>query len=99
MIDFKFADIGEGIHEGKVLKLMFKVGDKVKDGDTLFLVETDKVNAEIPSPSDGIIADILVNEGDTIHVGDVVVKIDDGQDGDENDIASCNDLSIVVDIK
>lgn len=82
MIDFKFADIGEGIHEGKVLKLMFKVGDKVKDGDTLFLVETDKVNAEIPSPSDGIIADILVNEGDTIHVGDVVVKIDDGQDAD-----------------
>ncbi len=82
MIDFKFADIGEGIHEGKVLKLMFKVGDKVKDGDTLFLVETDKVNAEIPSPADGIVADILVGEGDTIHVGDVVFRIDDGKDND-----------------
>lgn len=78
MIDFKFADIGEGIHEGKLLKMMVKEGDEVKDGDTLFMVETDKVNAEIPSPSDGKIIQIMAKEGDTIKVGDVVVKIDDG---------------------
>jgi pyruvate dehydrogenase E2 component (dihydrolipoamide acetyltransferase) len=78
MIDFKFADIGEGIHEGKLLKLMVKEGDEVKDGDTLFMVETDKVNAEIPSPSNGKIIRIMAKEGDTIKVGDVVVKIDDG---------------------
>lgn len=82
MIDFKFADIGEGIHEGKILKLMVKEGDEVKDGDTLFLVETDKVNAEIPSPASGKIHKIFPKEGDIIHVGDVVVKIDDGKDID-----------------
>ena len=80
MYEFKFSDIGEGIHEGKLLKWMFDVGDEVKDGDTLFLVETDKVNAEIPSPTDGKIYEKLAEEGDIIHVGDVVVKIDDGED-------------------
>jgi len=82
MYKFKFADIGEGIHEGKLLKWMFDVGDKVKDGDTLFLVETDKVNAEIPSPVDGVITKLLAEEGDTIHVGDVVVEIDDGEESE-----------------
>ncbi|KAB3534877.1 2-oxo acid dehydrogenase subunit E2 [Alkaliphilus pronyensis] len=81
MFEFKFADIGEGIHEGKILKWMVKVGDKVKDGDSLFLVETDKVNAEIPSPTKGEIVELIGEEGDTIHVGDVVVKIDDGSEG------------------
>ncbi|NBI05382.1 dihydrolipoamide acetyltransferase family protein [Senegalia massiliensis] len=82
MYKFKFADIGEGIHEGKLLKWMFDVGDEVKDGDTLFLVETDKVNAEIPSPVDGVIKKLLAEEGDTIHVGDVVVEIDDGEESE-----------------
>ena len=50
MYDFKFTDIGEGLHEGQILKWFFKVGDTVKEGDTLCVVETDKVNAEIPSP-------------------------------------------------
>ncbi|WP_084301125.1 biotin/lipoyl-containing protein, partial [Acholeplasma equifetale] len=53
MFEFKFADIGEGIHEGTILKWNVKVGDKVKEGDTLVIVETDKVNAELPSPVDG----------------------------------------------
>ncbi len=78
MYDFKFADIGEGIHEGVILKWNFKVGDKVKEGETLVVVETDKVNAELPSPVDGIITKIGVEEGGTIHVGETVVVIDDG---------------------
>lgn len=78
MYDFKFADIGEGIHEGKILKWFFKVGDKVKEGETLVVVETDKVNAELPSPVDGIISSLGAKEGDTIHVGQVIVSINDG---------------------
>jgi pyruvate dehydrogenase E2 component (dihydrolipoamide acetyltransferase) len=78
MYDFKFADIGEGIHEGQILKWYFKVGDKVKEGETLVVVETDKVNAELPSPADGIIVKIGKQEGETIHVGETVVVIDDG---------------------
>jgi pyruvate dehydrogenase E2 component (dihydrolipoamide acetyltransferase) len=78
MYDFKFADIGEGIHEGKILKWFFKVGDKVKEGETLVIVETDKVNAELPSPVDGIIKKLGGKEGDQIEVGNTIVIIDDG---------------------
>ncbi|MDY0339162.1 MAG: dihydrolipoamide acetyltransferase family protein [Acholeplasmataceae bacterium] len=78
MYDFKFADIGEGIHEGKILKWYFKVGDKVKEGETLVVVETDKVNAELPSPVDGIVKKLGGKEGDLIEVGDTIVIIDDG---------------------
>ena len=78
MLDFKFADIGEGIHEGTILKWLVKEGDEVKDGDTLCLVETDKVNAEIPSPVNGKIIKLMAEVGDNIEVGDVLVKIDDG---------------------
>lgn len=79
MYDFKFTDIGEGLHEGKILKWNFKVGDKVKEGDTLVVVETDKVNAELPSPVDGIITKLGKEEGEIIHVGETVVLIDDGK--------------------
>jgi pyruvate dehydrogenase E2 component (dihydrolipoamide acetyltransferase) len=75
MLEFKFPDIGEGITEGKLLKWMVKVGDKVNEGDSLFLVETDKVNAEIPSPASGTINAIFGSEGDIIYVGNVIVKI------------------------
>src|SRR5690554_2670075 len=78
MYEFKFADIGEGIHEGTVLQWNFKVGDKVKEGETLVIVETDKVNAELPSPVDGTIVSLGAKEGDEIHVGQVIVTIDDG---------------------
>lgn len=78
MFEFKFADIGEGIHEGVLLKWFVKEGDTIKEGDSLFLVETDKVNAEIPSPVGGKINKLLGEVGDTIHVGNTVVIIDDG---------------------
>ncbi|RTZ69157.1 MAG: hypothetical protein DSZ21_00415 [Tenericutes bacterium] len=78
MYIFKFADIGEGLHEGTVGEINVKVGDAVKEGDTLFTVETDKVTSEIPSPATGKIAKMLFNEGDVIHVGQVIFHIDDG---------------------
>ncbi len=78
MVKFKFADIGEGLTEGKVANIMIKVGDKIKDGDEMFAVETDKVNTEIYAPCDGNVSKINMNVGDTIYVGDVVVEIDDG---------------------
>lgn len=81
MYDFKFADIGEGIHEGQILKWNFNVGDKVKEGETLVIIETDKVNAEIPSPVDGIIKKLGSQVGEVINVGETLVLIDTG-DGD-----------------
>lgn len=78
MYSFKFADIGEGIHEGKVGEIFVKVGDKVTDGTDIILVETDKVTTPIASPTNGIIEKILVNVGDTIHVGQELFIINDG---------------------
>lgn len=77
MYNFKFPDIGEGIHEGKLLKWFYKEGEKVPEGETLCLVETDKVNAEIPSPVDGIVKKHGVAVGEVIHVGDTLVLIED----------------------
>jgi pyruvate dehydrogenase E2 component (dihydrolipoamide acetyltransferase) len=75
MYDFKFADIGEGIHEGIIHQWLVKEGDAIKDGQTLFLVETDKVTAEIPSPVNGKVHQILFEVGQTVNVGDVVVHL------------------------
>ena len=87
MINFKFPDVGEGIHEGQILKWHYDVGDKVEEGETLCVVETDKVNAEMPSPEDGILKKKGAEVGETIHVGDILAVIDDGS-GEESEEAS-----------
>ncbi|ATZ16231.1 dihydrolipoamide dehydrogenase [Entomoplasma freundtii] len=79
MYKVKFADIGEGLTEGKVVEVLVKLGDTVKAGDSLFYVETDKVNSEIPAPTSGKIAKINIQTDQEIKVGDVVMEIDDGQ--------------------
>lgn len=78
MFTFKFPDIGEGIHEGTILKWHVKVGEKVNEGDLLVVVETDKVNAELTSPEAGIIKELGPKEGEVIHVGETVALIDNG---------------------
>jgi len=80
MYKFKFADIGEGIHEGKILEYNFKVGDMIKEGDTLVVIETDKVNAEIPIPVDGKIVELGPKVGEIVHVGENLAVIDEGND-------------------
>lgn len=83
MYDLKFADIGEGLHEGQILKWLYKEGDKVNEGDTVVIIETDKVNAEIPAPVSGIIVKHGAKVGETIHVGETLVIIDDGSSSKE----------------
>lgn len=80
MYDFKFADIGEGIHEGKILEWNYKVGDMAEEGETLVVIETDKVNAEIPLPVDGKITKLGPKVGEVVTVGDTLALIDDGSD-------------------
>ncbi|CAM9117127.1 dihydrolipoyl dehydrogenase [Mycoplasma marinum] len=78
MYKFKFADIGEGLHEGLVGEIYVKVGDEVKEGDSLFSVETDKMTSDIPSPTSGKVTKILIKEEETVHVGDETFYIEDG---------------------
>jgi pyruvate dehydrogenase E2 component (dihydrolipoamide acetyltransferase) len=81
MFNVKFADIGEGIHEGVLLKIFVKDGQTVAEGEDLFTLETDKVNAEIPSPVSGTVKSVQHKVGDKVHVGDIIVVIDDGESG------------------
>ncbi|HHX80556.1 MAG TPA: 2-oxo acid dehydrogenase subunit E2 [Acholeplasmataceae bacterium] len=82
MYNFKFADIGEGIHEGQILKWLKNEGDAVEEGETLVIVETDKVNAEIPSPVSGTLIKHGAKVGETILVGNTLAVIDDGSGGE-----------------
>ncbi len=93
MFHVKFADIGEGIHEGVLLKMFFNKGDKVEDGDSLFTLETDKVNAEIPSPVSGTLSDIRFKVGDKVNVGQVIVVVDDGEPGLRSNMQEGEELS------
>lgn len=85
MYKFKFADIGEGLHEGRVAEVYKSVGDIVKEGDSLISVETDKVTTDIPAPVDGKIVKVLVEVGQTIHVGEIIFHIDDGSGEDSEE--------------
>src|SRR5438552_449400 len=68
-MDVIMPQLGETVAEGVVTKWYKKVGDTVKADETLFDVETDKVSTEIPAPTSGVVAEILVEEGVTAKVG------------------------------
>ena len=69
--------MGESVSEGTVIKWHKKKGEQVKKDEIIFEISTDKVDTEIPSPADGILSDIKVNEGDTVDVGSIVAVIDE----------------------
>lgn len=72
-VEFKLPDLGEGIHEGEIIEVLVRVGDRVEDGQPILIVETDKATAEIPAPVNGTVQDIRVKSGQVVHVGDVLM--------------------------
>jgi len=79
--EFKLPDLGEGIHEGELLKWHVAVGDTIREDEPLVDVETDKAAVTIPSPRGGTIAALNGGVGDTLTVGSVIAVIDDGSGG------------------
>lgn len=79
--EIKMPKLGESVTEGTIVSWSVKVGDVVQEDDVLFEVNTAKVSAEIPSPVEGKVVEILYKEGDTIAVGTVVAMIDLGGEG------------------
>lgn len=73
---FRLPDIGEGIHEGEIVKWFVKAGDQVKEDDILAEVQNDKAVVEIPSPVEGTVEEILVEEGTVAIVGDALIRFD-----------------------
>jgi pyruvate dehydrogenase E2 component (dihydrolipoamide acetyltransferase) len=82
-VEFKLPDLGEGIHEGEIVEVYVKPGDRVAEGDPLLEVETDKAVTAIPSPFTGKVTEVRVAAGDTVHVGDVMVVFESGAPGRE----------------
>ena len=76
--EFKLPELGEGLEEGEIASWLVKPGDEVKEDDSLVEIQNDKSVEELPSPVSGKIIDILVPEGETAKIGDVIVTIDDG---------------------
>lgn len=75
-IEVPMPQMGESIAEGTVSQWLKQVGDSVERDEPILEISTDKVDAEIPSPSDGTLVEISVQEGETVEVGTIVAFID-----------------------
>ena len=74
--EFRLPDIGEGIHEGEIVKWFVKAGDTIGEDDILCEVQNDKAVVEIPSPVAGKVEEVVVDEGTVATVGQVLIRID-----------------------
>jgi multifunctional 2-oxoglutarate metabolism enzyme len=79
IIDVVTPAAGESVSEGTILEWRVKVGDPIKLDDTIVEISTDKVDVELPSPATGTVAELLVEEGDTVTVGQVIARIAVGE--------------------
>src|SRR5205823_3276145 len=78
--DVVMPQMGESIAEGTIVRWLKKPGEKVERDEPLLEISTDKVDAEIPSPSSGTLTEIIAQEGQTVAVNSVVARI--GADGE-----------------
>ena len=81
MADIELPQLGESVTEGTITQWFKQVGDAVAEDEPLFEVSTDKVDSEVPSPSSGYLAEILVAEGDTVDVGTKIAVLSDTPPG------------------
>ncbi|MCW2971509.1 MAG: 2-oxoglutarate dehydrogenase, subunit, partial [Solirubrobacterales bacterium] len=74
-VDVVTPAAGESVSEGTILEWHVKLGDAIKVDETIVEISTDKVDLELPSPASGTVSEILVAEGDTVTVGQVIARI------------------------
>ena len=77
MLPIKVPPLGESIVEATVSRWVKKEGDVVAAGDTLVDLETDKITVEVPALKPGVLAKRLKNEGEVVHVDDVLGELDE----------------------
>src|SRR3954447_21970345 len=76
--EFKLPDLGEGLTEGEIGRWLVHEGQEIAEDAPLVEIATDKTTVEIPSPAAGVVSKILVQEGDVVPVGTVIVVIGGG---------------------
>ncbi len=74
--EFRLPDLGEGVMEGQILRVLVGEGDHVTEDQPLLEVETDKASVEIPSPHTGIVSGVHITEQQIVNVGDLMVTFD-----------------------
>jgi pyruvate dehydrogenase E2 component (dihydrolipoamide acetyltransferase) len=79
-LEFRFPDVGEGIAEGEVVRWLVRPGDTIRADQPLVEIETDKAVVEIPAPRPGRVVRLMVQEGEKIQVGQVLVVIGEGDE-------------------
>ncbi len=80
LVDVVTPAAGESVTEGTILEWHAKVGDFIKADATIVEISTDKVDVELPAPAAGTVAELLVQEGDTVTVGQVIARIASGEE-------------------
>ena len=80
-LEFQLPDIGEGVHEGEIVRWIVAEGAAVNEDDPIVEVMTDKATVEIPAPASGTVSKHLFAEGDVANVGDVIFTIESGAGG------------------
>ena len=85
--------LGESVTEATVSKWLKSQGEKVSADEPLVELETDKVNVEVPSPTSGVLGNIVVKEGETVNVGSLLGTVDNSSAGEEKNISNTNDYS------
>ena len=91
--DIILPDLGEGIDGAEVSEISVSIGDTVKEGDTIVVLESDKASMEIPSDFDGVIKEILIKQGGEVSVGQLLLKIESQADN-SNDSSDDNKTKI-----
>ncbi|MED5018098.1 dihydrolipoamide acetyltransferase family protein [Paenibacillus chibensis] len=74
--EYRFPELGEGLHEGEIIKMHIKPGDKVTDDDIIMEVQNDKAVVEVPCPVNGTVQEVLTKDGQVCRVGEIVAIID-----------------------
>ncbi|MDL4813525.1 dihydrolipoamide acetyltransferase family protein [Actinomadura sp. OS1-43] len=79
---FKLPDVGEGLTEAEIVRWHVQPGDTVEINQTIVEIETAKAIVELPCPFEGVVAELLVTEGQTVDVGVPIIAVDTGAEGD-----------------
>lgn len=77
---FRLPDPGEGIYEAEILEIYVSAGDRVREGEIILYIETDKAAVEVPSPFTGVVEEIRVKKGDIVRVGEVLMTFAEGME-------------------
>lgn len=93
ILDFKLPDLGEGVAEGEIVKWLVAEGQQVKEDEPMVEVMTDKATVQIPSPTSGVVKQILAKEGQTVKVGTNLVVLESSKgDGQKSGAASSEQI-------